>query len=74
MVSTQGTAYKKRVKKVLKTEMVLGKRYVYTETSKGQLSEGKRGDIVQELCENRGGCPGLSILTSLLASMDVKIY
>ena len=27
-------------------------------------------DIVQELCESRGGRPGLSVLTSLL----VKIY
>ena len=32
------------------------------------------GDIVQELCESRGGCPGLSVLTSLLVSVDVKIY
>ena len=30
--------------------------------------------IVQELCESRGGCPELSVLTSLLVSMDVKIY
>ena len=30
--------------------------------------------IVQELCESRGGCPELSVLTSLLASVDVKIY
>ena len=30
--------------------------------------------IVQELCESRGGCPGLSVLTSLLVSVDVKIY
>ena len=29
---------------------------------------------VQELCESRGGCPGLSVLTSLLVSMDVKLY
>ena len=27
-----------------------------------------------ELCESRGGCPGLSVLTSLLVSVDVKIY
>ena len=26
--------------------------------------------IVQELCESRGGRPGLSVLTSLLASVD----
>ena len=30
--------------------------------------------IVQELCESRGGRPGLSVLTSLLASVDVKLY
>ena len=30
--------------------------------------------IVQELCESRGGRPGLSGLTSLLVSVDVKIY
>ena len=29
--------------------------------------------IVQELCESRGGRPGLSVLTSLLVSVDVKI-
>ena len=30
--------------------------------------------IVQELCESRGGRPVLSVLTSLLASVDVKLY
>ena len=30
--------------------------------------------IVQELCESRGGRPGLSILMSLLVSVDVKLY
>ena len=30
--------------------------------------------VVQELCESRGGRPGLSVLTSILASVDVKIY
>ena len=30
--------------------------------------------IVQELRESRGGRPGLSILTSLLVSVDVKLY
>ena len=29
---------------------------------------------VQELCESRGGCPGLSVLTSLLVSVDVKLF
>ena len=30
--------------------------------------------IVKELCESRGGRPGLSVLTSLLVSVDVKLY
>ena len=30
--------------------------------------------IVQELCESWGGCPELSVLTSLLVSVDVKNY
>ena len=33
-----------------------------------------RDIIVQELCESRGGRPGLSVLTSLLVSVDVKLY
>ena len=42
-----------------------------------RLYEGEervREVIVQELCESRGGRPGLSVLTSLLVSVDVKIY
>ena len=30
--------------------------------------------IVHELCESRGSRPGLSVLTSLLVSVDVKLY
>ena len=30
--------------------------------------------IVQELCESRGGHPGLSVLASLLVSVDIKLY
>ena len=30
--------------------------------------------LVQELCESRGGRTGLSVLTSLLVSVDVKNY
>ena len=30
--------------------------------------------IVQELCESRGGRHGLSVLTSLLVSVDVKLH
>ena len=33
----------------------------------------ERTVIVQELCESRDGRPGLSVLTSLLVSVDVKI-
>ena len=36
----------------------------------------KKKLIVQELClcESRGGRPGLSVLTSILVSVDVKNY
>ena len=30
--------------------------------------------IVQELCESRGGRPELCVLTSLMVSMDIKLY
>ena len=30
--------------------------------------------IVPELCESPGGRPELSVLTSLLVSVDVKLY
>ena len=30
--------------------------------------------IVQELCESRGGRPGLAVLTNLMVSVDVKLY
>ena len=33
-----------------------------------------RRHIVQELCESRGGRPGLSVLTNLPVSVDVKQY
>ena len=36
--------------------------------------EPRAATIVQELCESRGGRPGLSVLTSLLVSVDVKQY
>ena len=40
-----------------------------------QVNSGERKVcIVQELCESRGGRPGLSVLTSLLVSVDVKNY
>ena len=40
---------------------------------KGEWRQRSRA-IIQELCESRGGRPGLSVLTSLLVSVDVKQY
>ena len=37
-------------------------------------TRGTSSGRVQELCESRGGRPGLSVLTSLLVSVDVKQY
>ena len=34
----------------------------------------RRENKVQDLCERRGGRPGLAVLTSLLVSVDVKLY
>ena len=31
-------------------------------------------DLVKSLCESRDGRPGLSVLTSLMVSVDVKLY
>ena len=45
-----------------------------SEDIKQKQNERKASVIVQELCESRGGRPGLSVLTSLLVSVDVKIY
>ena len=49
----------------------------YAQSTRMVISGRRRdgaGEIVQELCESRGGRPGLSVLTSLLVSVDVKIY
>ena len=45
-----------------------------SETSSETQSVNLSVIIVQELCESRGGRPGLSVLTSLLVSVDVKLY
>ena len=47
---------------------------VLTELWYKSEKEGKKKGIVQELCESRGGRPGLSVLTNLLVSVDVKLY
>ena len=51
----------------LKGECPNGERHVNNTSPKSSR-------IVQELCESRGGRPGLSVLTSLLVSVDVKLY
>ena len=38
-----------------------------------RLANGQAGRV-QELCESRGGRPGLSLLTSFMVSVDVKQY
>ena len=40
----------------------------------GFIKAGRRAQTarVQELCESRGGRPGLSVLTSLMVFVDVK--
>ena len=39
-----------------------------------QRLEADKDVIVQELCESRGGCPGLFVLTNLMVFVDVKQY
>ena len=52
--------------------------HVALRPQKRGCSLGEEGErvkvIVQELCESRGGRPGLSVLTSLLVSVDIKLY
>ena len=38
------------------------------------VSINRKGEIVGEMLESRGGRPGLSVLTSFLVSVDVKLY
>ena len=53
---------------VLLPKLTEGRGYIKTITKR------KKRKKVQELCESRGGRPGLSVLTSLLVSVDVKLY
>ena len=50
------------------------KRYEVELHPQSSLASVDVNGIVQELCESRGGRPGLSVLTSLLVSVDVKLY
>ena len=45
---------------------------VETRKTLASKRHGIRQHIVQELCESRGGRPGLSVHTNLLVSVDVK--
>ena len=49
---------------------------IFTSSRRCTLSTSKstwQSNIVQVLCESRGGRPGLSVLTNLLVSVDVKL-
>ena len=70
---------------VLPTEQVMDKGEVGSTPDHVALRPQKRGCLlgeegervkvtVQVVCESRGGRPGLSVLTSLLVSVDVKQY
>ena len=48
--------------------------YRYDDDDDDDDNNNNNNIIVQELCESRGGRPGLSVLTSLPVSVDVKLY
>ena len=60
----------------LATTSSYGERMVYEcdECLRAGPKRARCVPIVQELCESRGGRPGLSVLTSLLVSVGVKLY
>ena len=47
---------------------------VRADERKERENERGTGHSSGAVCESRGGRPGLSVLTSLLVSVDVKIY
>ena len=57
---------------IMKKEQT-GRRHTVRTAIKAMMAQ-LRPFIVQELCESRGGRPGLSVLASLLVSVDVKNY
>ena len=69
------TRYKKLVTHVesLVPNMLLASEDIKQKQNE-RTNERRIAVIVQELCESRGGRPGLSVLTSLLVSVDVKLY
>ena len=48
--------------------------FIFYHKLKGNFFFSFFSSIVQELCESRGGRPELAVLTSLLVSVDVKLY
>ena len=61
---------------MLQNNLDIGQRCTFLKTDKRFIYRKRMTAkfIVQELCESRGGRPGLSVLTSLLVSVDVKLY
>ena len=75
-ISGQGLDSVARTQFIFRMFSDLSKLRIFFGISKRGLLFGpaETQSLVQELCESRGGRPGLSVLTSLLASVDVKIY
>ena len=48
---------------------ITGLQQTFTEFAAIKVTQGVKFITVQELCESRGGRPGLSVLTSLLVSV-----
>ena len=65
LLSRQNTSF-------VATNMCFSRQHVFVATKMILVADPAL--IVQELCESRGGRPRLSVLTSLLVSVDVKNY
>ena len=52
----------------------MSRNFTNKQNKNKNMSTNTENRRVQELCESRGGRPGLSVLTSLLVSVDVKLY
>ena len=61
---------RKKKKFALKWKAKAGFAYSVFKSDRSQAKKKKKFNIVQELCESRGGRPGLSVLTSLLVSVE----
>ena len=76
--TTQWNYYRRLKKKALNSTTKTSKKaavHINRHSSRSNHKNSKLLQfIVQELCVSRGGRPGLSVLTSLLVSVDVKLY